>query len=147
MVDWVCWTVSVVVVRVNQAKWQRSLLNLYWFYFHSFTIFFPPQTSLWEQFSVVCWSSCGWVVWTIKLCHPDPMSLSGLPITAPRFSVLYESQLLWTQTTVPLVLPELGMHSAILSCLSASTNWMPNLWTSLMCQPFPFFIFISLSLA
>lgn len=40
MVDWVCWTVSVVVVRVYQAKWQRSLLNLYWFYFHSFTIFF-----------------------------------------------------------------------------------------------------------
>lgn len=67
-------------------------------------------------------SSCGW-------CEPSKpatllrcpcLSLSGLPTPPPIHGVLSEGQFLWTQTTVPLVLPGLEMHSAILSCLSAS---------------------------
>lgn len=99
--------------------------TLYWSYdFHRVRPFFPSTNiSLWEQFNAVCWSSCGW-------CEPSSpatllqcpcLSPSGLPTPPPPFDgVLLEGQLLWTQTTVPLVLPELGMHSAIFSCVYAS---------------------------
>lgn len=78
---------------------------------------------LWEQFDAVCWSWCGWC----EPCNPATLlqcprlSLSGLPTPPPPSrGVLSEGQLLWTQTTVPFVLPGLGMHSAIFSCVSAS---------------------------
>lgn len=85
--------------------------------------FFSTNFPLWEQFDAVCWSWCGWC----EPCNPATLpqcprlSLSGLPTPPPpSCGVLSEGQLLWTQTTVPFVLPGLGMHSAIFSCVSAS---------------------------
>lgn len=86
--------------------------------------FFPSTNfPFWEQFSAVC---CSWCEWC-EPCNPATLlqcprlSLSGLPTPShPSRGVLSEGQLLWTQTTVPFVLPGLGMHSAIFSCVSAS---------------------------
>lgn len=62
-----------------------------------------------------------WVVQAIQTCSGVLVCLSGLPTAPPPIhTVLSEGQFLWTQTTVPLVLPELEMHSAILSCVCAS---------------------------
>lgn len=113
----------------------RSLMQCKFFVSYSttfvFTLWLPPSLtffsstniSLWEQFDAVCWSWCGWC----EPCNPvtllqcPRLSLSGLPTPPPPSpSVLSEGQLLWTQTTVPFVLPGLGMHSAIFSCVSAS---------------------------
>lgn len=85
--------------------------------------FFSTNFPLWEQFDAVGWSWCGWC----EPCNPATLlqcprlSLSGRPTPPPPSrGVLSEGQLLWTQTTVPFVLPGLGMHSAIFSCVSAS---------------------------
>lgn len=66
-----------------------------------------------------------WVVWAMQPCHPAPVSSSvpvwpAPPPPLPSHGVLSEGPFLWTQTTVPFVLPRLGMHSAIFSCVSAS---------------------------
>lgn len=86
-------------------------------------LFASKNFILWELLTAVCWNWCGWC----EPCNPSTLlqcprlSPSGLPISPPPCrGVLSEGQLLWTQTTVPFVLPGRGVHSAIFSCVSAS---------------------------
>lgn len=117
-------------------------------------LFSFPSTNFthWEQFSPVCWSWCEWC----EPCNPATLlqcprlSLSGLPTPPqPSRGVLSEDQLLWTQTTVLFVLPGLGMHSAIFSCVSASPTGCqtcrPYSYAS-SCLSFAFFHSVCLSL-
>lgn len=90
----------------------------------SLTSFFKSNHSQGNGSILLC-SRCGWC----EQCKPATLlqcprlSLSGLPPPQPRLppaGVLSKGQLLWTQATVPFVLPGLGMHSAIFSRVSAS---------------------------
>ncbi len=125
-----CLPIILIPLSVSDAMWiicliysTTSFVFKLWLPLSLTFFFFSTNFPLWEQFDAVCWSWCGWC----EPCNPATLlqcprlSLSGLPTPPPPSrGVLSEGQLLWTQTTVPFVLPGLGMHSAIFSCVSAS---------------------------
>lgn len=53
-VSWAAWATG------DTPSSAQHLLYLCYYFHRVWPFFFPPQTSLWEQFNIVCWSSCGW---------------------------------------------------------------------------------------
>lgn len=135
---------SFNVCGSNCMPCRMSFVPLFWlsFYNLTFMFFFLHKLSPLGAGRFCCWSWCGWCepcnAATLLQC--PRLSLSGLPPPTPIHrnppsrGVLSEGQFLWTQTTVPFVLPGLGMHSAIFCCVSANPTgcqtWGPYSYAS-----------------